>query len=101
MHHGPLAAAISISLCATVRPMPFRFLGTGGSLAETGFVFTSPHLIPATFRTVLAERGRDAFVRRWWPPLSCSLFHSRLRCSGVISPISIFNSSGSRYAACS
>jgi hypothetical protein len=45
MHHGPLAASISISLCATVRPMPFRFLGIGGSLAETGFVFTSPHLM--------------------------------------------------------
>jgi len=73
MHQGPLAAATNMSVCATVSPIPFRFLGTGAPLPETGFVVTSPHLIalanaletmPATFRTVLAERGRDTFVRR-------------------------------------
>ncbi len=53
--------------------------GVGGSLAGTGFVATSPHLtarvyalesIPEMFRTVLADSGRAAFVRRWCPPSS-------------------------------
>ncbi len=73
MHQGPLAASISMSFCATVSPMPLRLFGTGGSLSETGFDLTRPHLIafanaleitPATFRTVFAERGRGSFVWR-------------------------------------
>ena len=73
MHQGPLAASINMSFCATVSPMPFRIFGFGGSLADTGFAVTRPHLIalanamettPAMLRTVFADRGRAAFVRR-------------------------------------
>ena len=73
MHQGPLAASINMSFCATVSPMPFRFFGTGGSLADTGFSLTRPHLIafanamdttPAMLRTVFADKGRAALVRR-------------------------------------
>ena len=73
MHQGPVDASISMSVCATVSPIPLRFFGTGGSLAETGFALSKPHLIarekaldrtPAMLRTVLAERGRGSFVPR-------------------------------------
>jgi hypothetical protein len=74
--------------------MPRRFFGTRGSLRDTGLVVTNPHLTaranaldttPEMFRTVLAESGRGALVRRWCPPLTNSRLHSRLRWSGVIS----------------
>src|ERR1700687_896629 len=44
-HQGPVAAAMNVSCCAVVRAKPRRFLGIGGSLADTGFTVTSPHLI--------------------------------------------------------
>jgi hypothetical protein len=56
---------------------------------------------PAMFRTVFAERGRGALERRWCPPLSSSRFHSRSKCSGVISLIGRASNSGSMHAACS
>src|SRR5690242_1717527 len=77
-HHGPEALSQISVCCAGVRAMPRRFFGTGGSLRDTGLFATSPHLTaranaldttPAMFRTVLAERWRDALVRRSCPPL--------------------------------
>ena len=72
MHRGPLAALIRRSCWAGVSPMPLRFFGTGGSLAETGLVATSPHLIarakaldttPAMLRTVFADTGQNLLLR--------------------------------------
>ena len=59
MRQGPLAALMSMSFCATVSPMPLRFLGTGGSLRETGFVFTRPHL---TALANVLERSTEAAI---------------------------------------
>src|SRR5579862_7316220 len=72
-HQGPLAAATNVFCCVGASAIPLRFFGTGGSLPDTGFIVTSPHLIarekaldstPAMFRTVFAESGRGAFVFR-------------------------------------
>src|ERR1700722_2728495 len=77
-HQGLVAPSRSSSCCAAVRAIPLCFLGTGGSLADTGFVETRLHLIarekaldrrPATFRTVFELSGRGFLSLRVCPPL--------------------------------
>ena len=105
MHHGPVAAFITISCCAGVSAIARCFFTRGGSLFVTGLVVTSPHLMarenaeettPAMFLTVLALNGRGVFFFRVWPPHFSNRVHSRLRCNGVMSAIGIFSNSGLR-----
>ena len=110
MHQGPDANSSSIVCCADVSAIAKCFFTRGGSLFVTGLAEINPHRIarmnalettPAIFRTVFALMGRWLLCLRAWPPHCSSRVHSRLRWSGVISPIGMVNSAGSRYAACS
>src|SRR5262249_23980855 len=108
--HRPVAASKTISCSAGVSSFFTAFLGVGGSLLVTGLAEIRPHLIarpnalettPATWRTLLALKGRGVLVFRVWPPHSRSRFHSRLKCNEVTSAIGIASNSGDRQAACS
>ena len=109
-HHGSVAASMTILCWAGVSAMPRCFFTLGGSLLVTGLVVANPHLMarlnalettPAIFLTVFPLSGRGALVLRVWPPDFSNLAHSRVRCSGVISPSGFANSYGEMYAACS
>ena len=74
-HQGPFIPAPSrvVGVLAIAKCLFAR----GGSLFVTGLAGTNPHrmarvnaleTMPATFRTVFAERGRACFVIRWCPP---------------------------------
>src|ERR1700690_2939763 len=90
MPQGAVAASIRSSCCDVVRAMPSFFLGTGGSLAGTGFISAMPHRMPrvkalettpAMLRTVLRLSGFPDL--RPLPPDDRSRFHSREKCSGL------------------
>ena len=73
----PTADSISSICSAGNSAIPWCFFGTGGSLFDTGFAATSPHLtarwnaLDTTFamlRTLFPDNGRGVLSRRVWPP---------------------------------